>query len=208
MDWARKIKELRYFEDLKQDVLARQLGVSQASVSQWERGVAEPPESAQRRLLRRLAQTPPERFLRALKQSVRSSPNVAFLMARRDGTVHIELVSEGLEARTDFLRADDVGRPLRGLFGEQVDAQLAELEKAGLFDGKLEGVQAMAMLTREGRSRPVQVSMIPFRIESADIDFVVRVEVRYPSLTVDNVQHVEPELIMLPHRRSELEPDF
>ena len=129
MDWAKKIKELRYFEDLKQDVLARQLGVSQASVSQWERGVAEPPEEAQRRLLRRLAQTPPERFLQALKVSVRSSPNVAFLMVRRDGVVLIEMISDGAAQLTNFLSHDDVGQPLRGRFGPVVDSHLDELER-------------------------------------------------------------------------------
>lgn len=205
MDWASKIKALRYFEDLKQDVLARQLGVSQASVSQWERGVAEPPEAAQRRLLRRLAHTPPERFLRSLKQSVRSSPNVAFLMVRRGEDVVIELVSEGLEARTDFLRTEDVGLQLRGLFGPQVDSQLDELVQAGLFEGKLDAVHASAVLTRDGRSSAVQVSMIPFRVQTADVDYVVRVEVRYPAVTEEDLEKVEPEMIMVPQLKSELE---
>ena len=205
MDWAKKIKELRYFEDLKQDVLARQLGVSQASVSQWERGVAEPPEEAQRPLLRRLAQTPPERFLQALKVSVRSSPNVAFLMVRRDGVVLIEMISDGAAQLTNFLSHDDVGQPLRGRFGPVVDSHLDELEREGLFEGKLESARGTAMLHRNGQARPVTVSMIPFRVENSDTDYVVRAEVRFPVAPEAELHKVESELILVPHQRRKLE---
>ena len=119
--------------------------------------------------------------------------------------VVIELVSEGLEARTDFLRTEDVGLQLRGLFGPQVDSQLDELVQAGLFEGKLDAVHASAVLTRDGRSSAVQVSMIPFRVQTADVDYVVRVEVRYPAVPEEDLEKVEPEMIMVPQRKPELE---
>ena len=205
MDWPRKIKELRYFEDLKQDVLARQLGVSQASVSQWERGVAEPPEDVQNRLLRRLALTPPERYLRALKTSVRASPNVAFLMVRRKGEVVIEMISDGAIHLTNFLTHEDVGRPMRGRFGPVVDSHLDQLEREGLFEGKLEAAHGTAMLDRDGKQRPVTVSMIPFRVENLDTDYVVRAEVRFPLAPESELHTIKSELILIPHRKCEME---
>ncbi len=205
MDWARKIKELRYFEDLKQDVLARQLGVSQASVSQWERGVAEPPEQVQRRLLRRLAQTPPERYLRALKASVKASPNVAFLMVRREGEILLEMISDGAVHLTDFLKHEDVGQPLRGRFGPVVDSHLDELEREGLFEGKLEAARGTAMLHRDGMARPVTVSIIPFRVEKIDTDYVVRVEVRFPLAPESELHTIQSELVLIPLKKPELE---
>jgi len=179
MDWVKKIKDLRHFEGLKQDALAVQLGVSQASVSQWERGVVEPPLSVQEKLRERLAATPAARFLESLRVSVRTSPNVAGLLIRRNGVPVFELISDSSAILTDFLHSDDVGKPIRGLFGPHADDQLGQLIEAGLFEGRVESANAVSILRRNGQVGRVVLSLTSFRVPYGDV--VVRLEVRSPT---------------------------
>ncbi|ABI66864.1 transcriptional regulator, XRE family [Maricaulis maris MCS10] len=181
MSWVNKIKELRHFEDIKQDALALQLGVSQASVSQWERGVSEPPPNIQSKLLKRLAKTPAARFIEALRVSVRTSPNVAGLLVDRDEGVVFDLISDSAAELTEFLGHDDVGKPIHGLFGPDVDAQLGRLVEAGLFEGRVESASGVTLLHRHGKIRPVELSLTSFRVPHSEV--IVRLEVRIPTPT-------------------------
>ena len=162
MCWARKIKELRFLEDLKQDALAKQLGVSQASVSQWERGVTEPPETIRAYIDARLRDSPLERFLESLRTSVRNSPNLFVLLRYQDSGVVIDLISEGTRNNGQLVKVDDVGESVRGRFGSEVDQYASELLKAGLFEGRLASAKMQVIAERDGKALPVVIGFTPF----------------------------------------------
>ena len=150
MDWARKIKELRFLENLKQDALAQQLEVSQASISQWERGVSQPPPHIKARLRRRLMVSPGERLSAALRTSVVESPNVCGLLAMRDGEIVVELLSHDSYSLFPLLTPADIGKPLRGKLGPDVDRLLDRLVGEGIFAGRVQHAKLAFTARRDG----------------------------------------------------------
>lgn len=150
MDWARKIKELRFLENLKQDALAQQLEVSQASISQWERGVSQPPPHIKAKLRRRLLVSPGERLSAALRTSVVESPNVCGLLALRDGDVVVELLSHDSYRLFPLVTPADIGKPLRGRLGANVDRLLDRLVGEGIFTGRVQYAKLAFTAQRNG----------------------------------------------------------
>ena len=149
MDWARKIKELRFLENLKQDALAQQLEVSQASISQWERGVSQPPPHIKSKLRHRLMVSPGERLSVALRTSVVESPNVCGLLALRDGDVVVELLSHDSYSLFPLITPADIGQPVRGKLGTDVDRLLDRLVGEGIFAGRVQHAK-LAFTARRG----------------------------------------------------------
>lgn len=152
MDWARKIKELRFLEDLKQDALAQQLGVSQASISQWERGVSHPPSHIKAQLRARLLVSPGERLHAAVRTSIAESPNLCGLLALREGEVVVDLLSHDSYRLFPLLTPADLGQPLRGKLGPDVDRLLDRLVGEGAFAGRVQYAKLSATARRNGLS--------------------------------------------------------
>ncbi len=80
--WASLLKELRRVCNVSQVDLARQLGINQASVSRWERGLTEPHFEA-RRTLDRMARELGLAVLEDVVTVVRSSPFPMILVDRQ-----------------------------------------------------------------------------------------------------------------------------
>lgn len=198
MDWEKRIKELRYFEGLKQDALALQLGVSQASVSQWERGVTEPPAQIQDVLRARFASTPVLQLKRALCLSVRMSPNIACLLSMQNGDAILNVISRSTLKLTTLIGEDDVNKPLRGKFGSETDSQLDRLIKAGLFEGRVESAMTVSLLERGEHRLPIYCNLTSFKVEHGDV--VVRAEVRLPSDAVTDAAAVRPSIKLVRER--------
>ena len=162
MDWARKIRELRFLENLKQDALAQQLGVSQASISQWERDVAVPPAHIRAKLRRRMLVSPGERLRSALRTSVVHSPNLCGLLAVREGEVVIELLSHAGYAMFPLLTPADLGQRLKGKLGPEVDSVVDRLIDEGAFEGRVSCATIASTAMRNGHSIGGIVTYTPF----------------------------------------------
>ena len=198
MDWEKRIKELRHFEGLKQDALALQLGVSQASVSQWERGVTEPPAQIQAALQARFASTPVSQFKRALCLSVRMSPNIACLLSMRNGDAILNVISRSTLKLTTLIGEDDVNKPIRGKFGAETDSQLDRLIKAGLFEARVESAMTVSLLERGAHRLPIYCSLTSFKVEHGEV--VVRAEVRLPYDADTDAAAVRPSVKIVRER--------
>jgi transcriptional regulator with XRE-family HTH domain len=162
MVWAKKIKEIRYFEAIKQDSLANYLGVSQASVSLWERGSSIPPPHIQTKLHRLFGEMPSERLLRSIKASVVNNPNgCALFSLREDG----KLI---LEARSQYgvlSRMADIGEALENQLGPEIRNLMTEAIKAGLFRGDIKSAEILCNTTRDGRDFPMHGVITPFQVD-------------------------------------------
>ncbi len=78
--WPALVKRLRFLSSLKQDELAQQLGVDQATVSRWERGTYAPDIPVQKRLrdmLHRLEPIIGPAAVEAMSSSPRQSSEIA-----------------------------------------------------------------------------------------------------------------------------------
>lgn len=76
LNWPNSISEIRHRLQMKQDALATTLGVSQASISLWERGVTDPPANIKAALSKLLAELPDSNWRISVINSVKNSPNL------------------------------------------------------------------------------------------------------------------------------------
>lgn len=176
MNWAHKIRELRFVSQLKQKALAAELAVSQASVSQWERGDALPPPNVQQKLRKLFMRMPSERSFQAVLASVLRSPNVSAMLGRIDGEVTVVAQSRVSRETCYFIAPRDIGRPLHGLLGESVDRMVDQLDASGVFFGKVCTVINACEASRDGQTRIFLLTHTPFHIEADS--WVLRTEAR------------------------------
>ncbi|MDG2045248.1 MAG: hypothetical protein P8J78_11610 [Maricaulis sp.] len=180
MNWAKKIKELRYCESIKQDAPAAQLGVSQASVSIWERGVSAPPRHVQETLRNLYGDGPSERLLEAIRASIVISPNPCALLVLRDGCPVIDarsqtgVLGDTVECQTETLSS---------VYGDEIEGLCLNLVESGLFDGAIRTATIVCNSGPDGRERPVRVSAAPFSLDQQS--WWVRIDLR--SLKMDDV---------------------
>jgi len=172
MDWSKKIKELRYFKCLKQETLAIQLGVSQGSVSKWERGTAIPPSEAQIQLQNMFLDPPEEVTMRSLIISVVNSPGLAALLTLENGSVLLSVLSPKGFSDMPLLTHDDIGKPLLGKLGHETDRNINRLVEAGIFSGDVSFATLESKFERHGQSVHFQSTHTPFKKENGE--WVVR----------------------------------
>lgn len=175
-NWPEKIREIRFLEGWKQGEMARQLGVSQATISQWERGMADPPARYHSALNQKLAPHSRDRMLTSLRASVTGSPNLCGLFALRNGAVVLEAQSETGFDLFPLLTREDVGQPIRGKMGPDIDAVCDRLVREGAWEGRIRCAQVCAMAKADGLVFRVRVTHTPFMIENGS--WVVRAECR------------------------------
>ena len=177
MDWGKRIREFRFLEGLKQDALASQLGVSQAAVSQWERGVVDPPEQFRARLLKRVQLTPTSQMIRALRENVTHNPNPCALSEFDRGRIVLRALSLNGFRRMPLVDESDIGEAINGRLGEQVDANIDRLIEAGVFEGEVASASSCHDAKRNGHVFTVQAIYSPFRVEK-DVWFL-RADIRW-----------------------------
>lgn len=176
MDWGKSIRELRFLENLKQDRLARQMGVSQASVSQWERGVSIPPERIRRILRQRLGAQATDTARLALEASVTHSPNLAALLRLEHDHIQLAGLSRAGIRLCPLLRETDLGETLRGKLGGDVDDNHGQLIEDGLFEGRIAVARTLGRAERDGQAMAGITSYVAFR--QSDGSWLARSEVR------------------------------
>ena len=146
LDWARHIREYRLLHGLKQSALAERLGVDQATISRWERGLQQPDLAVQRKL-RALVGLDSEVPAAVLDRVVRHSINHMVLL---NETLHIQAASqrfaEMLDLRLDQIESRHLDEWLAPETRHMLDRAIAD----GLLEGRMLAAQFPARLVRLG----------------------------------------------------------
>ncbi len=165
MDWADRIVRLRAARGWKQAALAELMGVDQATVSRWERGL-QSPDVASRRRLARLYQREHPPGDRVALLAVEASPH-PFLAFGGDLAVVAASPSAG-----DFfgiglaeLRAGGVGR----IFSDDLAEALARAETAGIWVGAVAAVSFVARVARRGEEFPARFLWTPLFLSQGEV---------------------------------------
>lgn len=168
LNWAAKVKELRHLCGLKQDTLAMELGVSQAAVSQWERGVRLPPPGIQDEIRKRLFSSPSNRLIRSLQQTVTCNPSPAVLFKIRGGMPILAAASPRAWTDHQIFTPEDLDEFIGDKAGEEAAATHIRLDKEGLYSGEIASARSFHHNRRNGIERQGVVHYIPFLVDHGD----------------------------------------
>lgn len=174
MNWPRLIRELRHLEQLKQDQLAYQLGVSQASISQWERGVIAPPKRFQSVLRQRTMASPSNRLLQSLKVSIATTQTWVGLFPIRSGRWIFHSLSQRAYEDYALLSRDDVGEAIEPKLGEDTAEACFELLDGGLLSSEFSYAESLHANVRDGVEHYGIHRCVPFKVDHDD--WVIRSE--------------------------------
>jgi transcriptional regulator with XRE-family HTH domain len=161
VDWAGEIRRLRRSSSLKQLALAGALGVDQATVSRWERGISVPDLVARRRLRDLLRRAVPEEML--LKHSVHLCPGVVVLSNEERV---MQAVSPGYALAHGIPQHLMPGRSNRGKFGS-VEMLVDEIAHRGFYRGHVASVTVICRApSLSGHRAPMPIRLVwsPVRI--------------------------------------------
>lgn len=166
--WGPQIRRFRRLRSIKQNALAEQLGVDQATVSRWERGRQVPDLGMQRRL-------------RALMRSAEPRDEV-LLKHWIDSAVGYTLLNDAqrtiLAASPSFCRlhgvdADEViGRSAVPIYTEELERIWWQAIEAGFFEGEIASVTAVSRINAlSGLERGVAGISVwtPVRLRTGDV---------------------------------------
>jgi DNA-binding XRE family transcriptional regulator len=147
IDWARLLAEYRKSAGVKQQALARDLGVSQATISRWENGAARPSIAVQNLLLR---------MLRRERSPMRTVHWVETF--RRMGTPGLVVADGGMLGRTMIAATEGTAnlcgvpaweienRDLGELFVGELLETYASIVGAGLYSGRVMSFEAITRI--------------------------------------------------------------
>lgn len=149
---GRVIKHLRESLGLTQHEFARQLTVSQATVSRWEGGQTEPDAEARRRI-QSLGRSRVNTGDIALMRMVSSAPA---LMALLDLGMRVVALSPDCAHTLGLSLREATGVDLRPLFSDNLSHAYDRAADSGFFIGRVAGLDlAVRVRSREGHETPV-----------------------------------------------------
>lgn len=166
MQWAAGIRRLRQSNGWKQATLAEMVGVDQATVSRWERGL-QTPELTMRRVLLDLMRLRVPELDRLQLISIEASPNVALAF---DQDLRVLAISEAAAALYGAARAELVGEVL----GDRSFPDLAwahqRAEESGLWRGRVAAMRFVACFYGlDGRPRYARAAWTPVFATGGDV---------------------------------------
>jgi transcriptional regulator with XRE-family HTH domain len=155
-DAAGQLRRLRLLHGMKQSHLAALLGVDQATVSRWERGVlALSPR--QRAKLARLFAASASAQDAALRRLVESSTQKVHLICDRTHRLFAASRARQAEWRAD--PAEFLGRPLLGYASAEILAAEATLRPRGWHEGRLS-----SLVVETGANADPVLRILPGRV--------------------------------------------
>ncbi|HSV27940.1 MAG TPA: helix-turn-helix transcriptional regulator [Candidatus Omnitrophota bacterium] len=140
MQWGANIRRLRAARGWKQVVLAEMLGVDQATVSRWERGLQRPDVTTQMKLRDMLRANLPE-IDRVALAAIQQSPHLALAF---DRALRLVAVSEAVAARAGRDAADLVGGELCAPMAPDLAWATEQAERAGFWAGEVAAMRLVA----------------------------------------------------------------
>lgn len=139
--WASQIKRYRRLKGLTQTTLANCLGVTQATVSRWERGLQDPDISIQHRLRDELRTGNPAQD-RHLLHLVRCSPTMMVLM---DQDLTLVAASSAAAAASEMSAPEMEGMCYAPMMTADLQEVFSHASDAGFFEGEVASIFLPAM---------------------------------------------------------------
>lgn len=164
MDWAGRIVRLRAARGWKQAAVAEMLGVDQATVSRWERGLQSPDVAARRRLSRLFLREHPEAD-RAALLSVEASPYPSLAFA---GDLSVVAMSATAASFLGVEAGDLARRGLAAIPGPDLSVALSRAEEAGIWMGAVAAVRFAARPLGDGAA-PARFLWTPLLLPRGEI---------------------------------------
>jgi len=152
-DLARALKRMRVLRGMKQTVVAERLGVTQATVSRWERGTHHPSPAQIPAVMALLAEPGAVAYDAALKRLVESSMRPVHLIC--DATHRLLAVSPARQADWGIPASALTGQSLWTFASREIAAAEARLETLGWRDA---AVPAIAFNTGANASAVVPIA--------------------------------------------------
>lgn len=151
------LRRRRLLQGMKQSHLAEQLGVSQATVSRWERGLLPMSTAQQTTAWQLLATRPDPAQDAALKRLVESSIRKVHLICDRTHRLLAASPSRQAEWRAD--PSEFLGRSLIGYASPEILAAEATLDKRGWRDGRVS-----CLIVETGANTDPTVPIVPRQV--------------------------------------------
>ena len=139
LDWPTLLREFRNLNGLKQAAAAERLGVSQATISRWERGAIEPTTAMRNRLFQALRHDLSPMHTRRWVSMFRQLPCPGAVTSE-DGRL---VASTGVVgAMAGVRRADIEGLHTNEIFVGEIVENAARVREAGVFAGQVVSMEA------------------------------------------------------------------
>lgn len=178
MEWAASIRRLRQANGWKQAALAELMGVDQATVSRWERGLQIPEVTMRRKLVELMRSRLPE-LDRLQLVSIQASPNPAMAF---DHGLRVLAASAQAAAMHDLTPAEMVGESLSNRLSPDLVQALELAERHGLWRGDVAAMHFFAKFAApDCQPRCAQVVWTPVIVAGGDL--VVCAQMRQVDLT-------------------------
>lgn len=166
IQWAAGIRRLRQSNGWKQTTFAEMIGVDQATVSRWERGLQTPEPSMRKRLVELMRRRVPE-LDRLQMISVEASPNLAIAF---DRDFRVLAASEAAAALFGTTPGALVGEPLHDRSAPDLAWARERAEECGLWRGEVAAMRFVAGLSgADGTPRYARVAWTPVFVTSGDV---------------------------------------
>ncbi len=153
-DLCKVLRRLRAVRGIKQSHLAELVGVTQATVSRWERGEARPAPAERARLEALLCAPIDPAADRALKRLVEASPDPVHLIC--DVTHRLLAASASRQREWSAPASAFLGRPLFRYASDEIRAEEARLADRGWYDEP-----APRLVFRTGANASDEIRILP-----------------------------------------------
>jgi len=137
--WASILRQHRLSQNMKQSALAYDLGVTQAMVSRWESGKAEPAAAMQKRIEEMLDEADMGSPMVAWREIASQQPAMVAVI---DENGKGELVSTGVLRELNMDRSELQGTAISELFDGDMVSLFEGLKSSGFFEGKVDMVES------------------------------------------------------------------
>jgi transcriptional regulator with XRE-family HTH domain len=142
--WPSVLRHFRFTHNIKQTVLAEDLGVTQAMVSRWESGTARPGPELQLRIQEMFDQHSTGTPMVGWRQFIADNPAVAAVF---DAAGNLETASTGLIRESGLARHELENIALNTVFDGDLVSVFEALVAAGFFEGQVESAESADLLS-------------------------------------------------------------